>query len=138
MYKKIATLFLACAIILPPNICLSVPTKQKIDNVVVEVGRGTRDIAPFLEKIVRKWGRYFERVYGVYRDENIVINVNANSLYLTFDEIIDIGNALAQEIAVTYPLCDATLIISVPKDGQAWHKLQWEIEDGEILSYSDS
>lgn len=138
MHRIFFLLFPVLAVALSATICLSSPIERKINNVAVEVGRGTRDIMPFLEKVASRWGQYFDRVYGIYREEHILININANSLYLTFDEIANVGNALAREVAVSYPLCKVTIIISVPKYGETWRKLQWEIENGEIVSYSEN
>jgi hypothetical protein len=137
MYRRIIFIILCVSLVLPSGIFAST-VKTKVGNVVVESGPSSREIRPFLEKIASTWGKYLKRVYGVYRDDQILINIKIKQLNFTSNEISKMGNNIARELAVTYPLSAATLIISVPANDETFHKLQWEIDNGEIIGYSDS
>jgi hypothetical protein len=132
MHKKI--IFILLTFILSFNLFAYTITKQ-VGKVSLRVGASSRDIMPFLEKVAVNWGKYFDYVYADYRNEKIFINIKANGLYLTFEEIEKAGYTIANETALTYPLCDANIFIFAHPLDRSWQKMEWVLKEGKITDY---
>ncbi|MEI8349254.1 MAG: hypothetical protein WCI77_03780 [Candidatus Omnitrophota bacterium] len=111
--------------------------EKKVGTVTIKASTGTRDIMPFLEDMVVRWGKYFRLLYGEYKNDKIVIQIDTNGNYFVFDEISRVGHAVAYEVATLYPLAEATIVMRAPESEGAWHTLEWTVIEGEITNYTE-
>lgn len=130
-------IFILAFIMLIPGVC-SFASEKKVEDTIIKTGNSDRDIMPFLETSVLKWGKYFSKIYGECNEDNITVRMDASGRYVTFKEIERASYAFAKELALTYPLYTAKVTVFPSDLEKSWRVICWEIENGKVIAYQEN
>jgi len=113
------------------NVFAVPPEKRYFDGLLVESGTSTEDIMPLLEKLAKKFGKYFHRIYGQYRFGYVIVSCFSNGSIENEKDLLKISNNISNFISNYYPNSEGRVEF-YPFGSDFWDYLEIRFNLGKI------
>jgi len=107
--------------------------KKMYGDTLVEMGTSTEDIVPLLAHSAGLFGKYFEHIYGQYRNGYVLIYMNRNLTEESFNEMEGIAEEMVKSVNAFFPSAKGEIELIASKS-DLWDSIRLEFNKGKIIN----